>query len=296
MRSSGLADLDAVLAVARHRNFRAAATDLGVSRSALSHAIAAVEARLGVRLFHRTTRSVSLTQAGEQFVADIAPAVADIRGAMEKAGSQRDTPAGLLRINTSTGAARQVMGPILLEYLRRYPDMILDIVTENRLIDIVVEGFDAGFRLAELVPQDMIAIPVGPELRFAVVATPGYFAAHGTPGNPSDLLAHRLIRMRLPSGAIYRWEFERHGEAIEIDAPGPLILDEPNLMIDAARAGVGIAYLSEWNVAFDLAAGTLVRALEDWTPPFPGLCLYYPGRRHVPAGLRALIDLIRELR
>jgi DNA-binding transcriptional LysR family regulator len=174
--------------------------------------------------------------------------------------------------------------------------MILDIVTENRLIDIVVEGFDAGFRLAELVPQDMIAIPVGPELRFAVVATPGYFAAHGTPGNPSDLLAHRLIRMRLPSGAIYRWEFERHGEAIEIDAPGPLILDEPNLMIDAARAGVGIAYLSEWNVAFDLAAGTLVRALEDWTPPFPGLCLYYPGRRHVPAGLRALIDLIRELR
>jgi DNA-binding transcriptional LysR family regulator len=296
MLSSGLADLDAVLAVARHRNFRAAATDLGVSRSALSHAIAAVEARLGVRLFHRTTRSVSLTQAGEQFVADIAPAVADIRGAMEKAGSQRDTPAGLLRINTSTGAARQVMGPILLEYLRRYPDMILDIVTENRLIDIVVEGFDAGFRLAELVPQDMIAIPVGPELRFAVVATPGYFAAHGTPGNPSDLLAHRLIRMRLPSGAIYRWEFERHGEAIEIDAPGPLILDEPNLMIDAARAGVGIAYLSEWNVAFDLAAGTLVRALEDWTPPFPGLCLYYPGRRHVPAGLRALIDLIRELR
>jgi DNA-binding transcriptional LysR family regulator len=296
MRSSGLADLDAVLAVARHRNFRAAATDLGVSRSALSHAIAAVEARLGVRLFHRTTRSVSLTQAGEQFVADIAPAVADIRGAMEKAGSQRDTPAGLLRINTSTGAARQVMGPILLEYLRRYPDMILDIVTENRLIDIVVEGFDAGFRLAELVPQDMIAIPVGPELRFAVVATPGYFAAHGTPGNPSDLLAHRLIRMRLPSGAIYRWEFERHGEAIEIDAPGPLILDEPNLMIDAARAGVGIAYLSEWNVAADLAAGTLVRALEDWTPPFPGLCLYYPGRRHVPAGLRALIDLIRELR
>jgi DNA-binding transcriptional LysR family regulator len=296
MLSSGLADLDAVLAVARHRNFRAAATDLGVSRSALSHAIAAIETRLGVRLFHRTTRSVSLTQAGEQFVADIAPAVADIRGAMEKAGSQRDTPAGLLRINTSTGAARQVMGPILLEYLRRYPDMILDIVTENRLIDIVVEGFDAGFRLAELVPQDMIAIPVGPELRFAVVATPGYFAAHGTPGNPSDLLAHRLIRMRLPSGAIYRWEFERHGEAIEIDAPGPLILDEPNLMIDAARAGVGIAYLSEWNVAADLTAGTLVRALEDWTPPFPGLCLYYPGRRHVPAGLRALIDLIRELR
>jgi DNA-binding transcriptional LysR family regulator len=296
MRSSGLLELDAVLAVARHRNFRAAATDLGMSRSALSHAVAALEAKLGVRLFHRTTRSVSLTQAGEQFVGDVAPAVADIRGAMEKAGSHRDTPTGTLRLNTSTGAARLMMEPLILEYLRRYPDMKVDIVTENRLIDIVVEGFDAGFRLAELVPQDMIAVPVGPDLRFAVVGSPGYFEKHPKPRNPADLLRHRCIRIRLPSGAIYHWEFERHGEEIKIDVDGPLILDEPHLMLDAARAGVGLAYLSEWNVAADLTAGVLVRVLEAWTPPFPGLCLYYPGRRYVPAGLRALVDLIREQR
>jgi DNA-binding transcriptional LysR family regulator len=174
--------------------------------------------------------------------------------------------------------------------------MKVDIVTENRLIDIVVEGFDAGFRLAELVPQDMIAVPVGPDLRFAVVGSPGYFEKHPKPRNPADLLRHRCIRIRLPSGAIYHWEFERHGEEIKIDVDGPLILDEPHLMLDAARAGVGLAYLSEWNVAADLTAGVLVRVLEAWTPPFPGLCLYYPGRRYVPAGLRALVDLIREQR
>ncbi|WP_213737189.1 LysR family transcriptional regulator [Bradyrhizobium sp. dw_411] len=294
MRASGLVELDAVLAVARHRGFRTAAIELDMSRSALSHAVAALEAKLGVRLFHRTTRSVSLTQAGEQFVAGVAPALSQIRDAMEQAGSHRDTPAGTLRLNTSTGAARQMMEPIILEYLRRYPDVTVDIVTENRLIDIVVDGFDAGFRLAELVPQDMIAVPVGPKLRFAVVGSPVYFESHQQPHTPADLLQHRCIRMRLPSGAIYHWEFERHGEEIEIDVNGPLILDEPHLMLDAARAGVGLAYLSEWNAGPDLANGALVRVLEDWTPPFPGLCLYYSGRRHVPAGLRALIDLIRE--
>ncbi|WP_213775765.1 LysR family transcriptional regulator [Bradyrhizobium sp. dw_78] len=294
MRSSGLVELDAVLAVARHRGFRTAAIELDMSRSALSHAVAALEAKLGVRLFHRTTRSVSLTQAGEQFVAGVAPALSQIREAMEQAGSHRDTPAGTLRLNTSTGAARQMMEPIILEYLRRYPDMTVDIVTENRLIDIVVDGFDAGFRLAELVPQDMIAVPVGPKLRFAVVGSPVYFENHQQPNTPADLLQHRCIRMRLPSGAIYHWEFERHGEEAAIDVNGPLILDEPHLMLEAARAGVALAYLSEWNVAPDLASGALVRVLEDWTPPFPGLCLYYSGRRHVPAGLRALIDLIRE--
>jgi DNA-binding transcriptional LysR family regulator len=190
--------------------------------------------------------------------------------------------------------AEQGFRPLVFEYLRRYPDMTVDIVTEGRLVDIVVDGFDAGVRLAELVPRHMIAVPLGPDQRFAVVGSPIYFKQHPKPRTPADLSRHRCIRSRLPSGGIYRWEFERHGEALAIDGEGPLILDEPNLMLAAARAGFGLAYLTEWNVAADLAAGSLVRVLDEWTPPFQGLSLYYPGRRHVPTGLRALIDLIRE--
>ncbi|SDP39379.1 DNA-binding transcriptional regulator, LysR family [Rhodoferax sp. OV413] len=294
MRSSGLTELEAVLAVARHRSFRAAATELAMSSSALSQTVAALEARIGVRLFHRTTRSVSLSEAGEQFVAEVGPALSAIRGALEQASSHRDTPAGTLRINTSVGAARQVMAPIVLEYLRRYPDMQVDIVTEGRLVDIVVDGFDAGIRLAETVPQDMVAVPFGPSQRFAVVGTPAYLAAHPAPRTPADLATHRCVRSRMPSGAIYRWEFARHGESQQVDVQGPLTLDEPNLMLEAALAGVGLAYLTEWNVAPYLADGRLQRVLQDWTPPFAGLCLYYPSRRHLPAGLRALVALIRE--
>jgi DNA-binding transcriptional LysR family regulator len=293
MKTSGLGELEAVLAVARHRSFRAAATDLGVSTSALSHAVAALEARIDVRLFNRTTRSVSLSEAGVQFVDTIAPALSTIRVAIEQVGNFRDTLSGKLRINTSAGAAKQAM-PLFIAFLQRYPEMKLDIVTEGRLIDIVVEGFDAGIRLAETVPQDMIAVPFGDRQRFAVVGSPAYFAQHKPPRTPADLNAHDCIRTRMPSGAIYQWEFERHGESVRIDGKGALTLDEPGLMLAAARAGLGLTYLTEWNVAADLEAGTLVRVLEDWTPPLDGLCLYYPGRRHVPAGLRALINMIRE--
>jgi DNA-binding transcriptional LysR family regulator len=293
MKTSGMGVLEAVLAVARHRNFRAAATELGVSTSALSHAVAGLESRIGVRLFNRTTRSVSLSEAGAQFVHSVAPALSTIRVAIEQAGRLRDTVSGVLRINTSAGAARQVM-PLLIEFLQRYPEIRLDIVTEGRLIDIVADGFDAGIRLAETVPQDMIAVPFGDTQRFAVVGSPAYFARHKPPRTPGDLHAHQCMRVRMPSGAIYHWEFERHGEAVRIDAKGSLLVDEPGLMQQAARAGFGLAYLSEWSVTTDLQAGTLVRVLEEWTPPLDGLCLYYPGRRHVPAGLRALIDLIRE--
>ncbi|MDR6290450.1 MULTISPECIES: LysR family transcriptional regulator [Inquilinus] len=295
MHRSGLVELEAVVAVARRGNFRAAAADLGMSSSALSHAVRGLEARLGVRLFNRTTRSVSLSAAGEQFVAGVAPALSDIRGAMEAVNRHRDTPAGTLRLNTSAGAARRILTPIILEYLRRYPEMKVDLVTEGRLIDIVVDGFDAGIRMAETVPGDMIAVPVGGALRFAVVAAPAYFADRPRPQTPGDLMAHRCIRARMPSGVIYRWEFERRGEALALDVPGPIILDEPTLMIEAALAGLGVAYLSEWSVLADIAAGRLVRVLEDWTPSFAGLALYYPGRRHVPAGLRAFIDLVREV-
>jgi DNA-binding transcriptional LysR family regulator len=293
MKTSGLGELEAVLAVARRRSFRAAANELGVSTSALSHAVAALEARIGVRLFNRTTRSVSLSEAGAQFVDSVAPALSTIRVALEQAGSFRDTPSGTLRINTSVGAAHQAM-PVFIAFLQRYPEMKLDIVTEGKLIDIVVEGFDAGIRLAETVPQDMIAVPFGDTQRFAVVGSPAYFEQHKPPRTPADLAQHRCIRTRLPSGAIWQWEFERHGETVRVDGKGALTLDEPGLMLAAARAGLGLTYLTEWTLAADLEAGTLVRVLEDWTPPLDGLCLYYPGRRHVPAGLRALIAMIRE--
>lgn len=292
--ATGLTEYEAVAAVARLGSFRAAATELGMSSSALSHAVAALEARLGVRLFNRTTRSVSPTDAGEQFIARIAPALADISGAIEGINSHRDTPAGTLRINTSAGAARMILTPIILEYLRRYPDMHVTLVTEGRLVDIVGQGFDAGIRIAEAVPQDMIAVPIGGDIRMMVVASPDYLTKHGRPQAPADLHQHQCIRARMATGAIWRWEFERHGEAVDIDVKGALTLDEMTLMLEAALAGVGLAYLNQWSVREHISAGRLTPILEDWCPPYPGLCLYYPGRRHVPAGLRALIDLIRE--
>ncbi|MBM6595219.1 LysR family transcriptional regulator [Microvirga pudoricolor] len=296
MARTGLTEYEAVMAVARHRSFRAAATELGLSTTALSQTVAALEARLGVRLFNRTTRSVSLTAAGEGFIERLAPAVAAIREAEEAVNSHRDTPVGTLRLNTSVGAARQILQPIVFAYLRRYPQMKVDIVTEGRLVDIVADGFDAGIRLLEAVPQDMIAVAFGPDQRLVVVGSPDYLAQNPAPQAPADLLAHSCIRSRLPSGSIWRWEFERRGEEVTVDVQGPLTLDEAHLMQDAARAGIGLAYLSEWNVAEDLKSGRLVRVLDEWTPSFQGLCLYYPGRRHVPAGLRAFIGLIKAVR
>ncbi|MDB5365575.1 MAG: HTH-type transcriptional regulator [Rhodospirillales bacterium] len=292
---SGLNEFEAVVAVARRGNFRAAAAELGMSTSALSHAVAALEARLGVRLFNRTTRSVALTEAGDQFVARVAPALGEIRFAMEGVNQHRDTPAGTLRINTSLGAAQHLLTPLFLEYVRLYPEMKLELVTEGRLIDIVADGFDAGIRIAEAVPADMIAVSIGPEIRSGIVASPSYLKDKKRPRVPADLMAHRCIRARMASGKIYRWEFERRGQVLTLDVPGDLTLDESGLIREAALAGLGIAYLTDWTVASDVAAGRLVRMLEDWTPPFPGLCLYYPGRRHVPAGLRAFIDLARKL-
>ena len=294
MRQGRLIELEAVVAVARRRSFRAAAAEVGLSTTALSQLIAGLEARLGVRLFNRTTRSVAPTEAGEAFVARITPALVSIDEAVEAVNSHRATPAGTLRLNTSAGAARQILTPVILQYLRRYPQMSVDIVTEGKLVDIVTDGFDAGFRIAEAVPADMISVPLGPDQRMVVVGSPGYLAARDPPRAPQDLKAHECVRARMASGNVYRWEFEREGESVAVEVFGRLTLDEMSLIREAALAGVGLAYLSQWSVAEDLTAGRLVQLLDDWTPAFPGLCLYYPGRRHVPAGLRALIDLIRE--
>ncbi|WP_315832107.1 LysR family transcriptional regulator [Bradyrhizobium prioriisuperbiae] len=294
MLQTGLFELNAVATISAHRSFRAAAAELGISPSALSHAIAGLEKRLGVRLINRTTRSVALSEAGERFLARVRPALSEIAGAMEDVNAFRDTPAGTLRINLKERAAHQILRPVVAKFLRRYPDMNVELVLEGRPIDIVAEGFDAGVRLAESVPLDMIAIPCGPDSRFIVVGAPAYFARASMPLTPADLLSHECIRRRMPGGKLYRWEFEKRGEEITMDVPGRLTLDNDGLMIEAALEGLGLAFLSDFWVADHLAAGHLQAVLEDWTPPFPGLRLYYPGHRHMTAGLRAFIALMRE--
>ncbi|OWQ43939.1 LysR family transcriptional regulator [Roseateles noduli] len=301
MQKDSLTEFEVVLAVARRQGFRPAAVELEMSTSAVSNAVAGLEARMGVRLFHRTTRSVSLTEAGRRFVERVGPAVAQIQEAVAAADDRAGAPSGTLRLNSSLGAAQMVFRPVLAEFLRRYPDVTLDVVTEGRLVDIVAEGFDAGLRLAPQVPRDMIRVPIGLPLRMAVVGSPDYFERHGLPSTPADLARHACIRARMPSGLPSPWEFAqakrgKQAAAREaLDVPGPMVLDSPLLMLEAARAGLGLAQIAEWYVAEDIASGRLRRVLDDWAAPLPALCLYYSGHRHIPATLRALIDLIHEV-
>lgn len=293
IRASQL-ELEAVVAVARHGGFRVAARELDMSSSALSHAVAALETRLGIRLFNRTTRSVALSAEGEQFVADVAPALATIHAAMERMDDSRAEPSGVLRLNLTLGAARMILAPLVFEYMRRHPQVSVDMVTEAALVDIVGQGFDAGVRLQEFVPPDMIAVPITRPIRSIVVGSPAYFAGRKRPKTPAELAKHRCIRRRTGNGGIYRWEFEKHGEAITVDVPGQLTLDEEDLMLQAALAGQGLAYLSDVVTADHVQAKRLLTVLEDWSPAYPGLCLYYPSRRNIPAKLRAFISLIQQ--
>jgi DNA-binding transcriptional LysR family regulator len=295
MYRPGLNDLDAVLAVARRSSFRGAALDLGMSTTALSSAIAKLEAHLGVRLFNRTTRSVSLTDAGRAFVEQVAPGLEDIRGAMDAARSQQSKPSGMLRINTFAMAAREILAPLVLEYIRRYPDVHVDVVTEGRLVDIVADGFDFGVRMADLVPTDMIAIPLGKPQRYAIVAAPSYLKLHGRPRVPLDLLRHRCVRVRLPNGSLFRWELRKRGRTALIDVTGPITLDEASLSRIAVLDGIGLGFFMEPDVRGDIEAGRLVRVLEDWTPDRTRLCLYYPGRRNASAAHKAFVALAREV-
>ncbi|APW43089.1 LysR family transcriptional regulator [Rhodoferax saidenbachensis] len=295
MTRAGLIELNAVVAVATHRSFRKAAAELGVSPSALSHAVASLEKRMGVRLFNRTTRSVTPSEAGEQFLSRVSPALSEIRDAMTGVNEFRDTPVGTIRLNASEAAAQMVLEPLVLEFLRRYPDMRVDLVTEGRLVDVVAEGFDAGIRQAEFVPLDMVAVVCSPPIRYVVVGSPRYFLEHGEPLHPNDLRGHRCIRNRLPSGALYRWEFQQGEETIAIDPSGPLTLDNYNLRISAALQGAGLTWVNAWAVSPHVASGQLIPVLQSWSTSSPGLRLYYPSQRNVPAGMKAFIALVREV-
>src|SRR4051812_10421685 len=261
---TALVELNGVVAVAAHRSFRRAATELGVSPSAVSHAVAALEDRLGVRLFQRTTRSVALTEAGERFLQRVRPALSEIANAMEDANEFRDKAAGVLRINASEAGAEFIHAPVVLPFLKQFPDMEIDLVTEGRLVDIVAEGFDAGIRLRDTVPLEMVAVPFGPPIRWVVVGSPRYFAKRSKPHAPSDLLKHACIRGRLPSGATFRWDFTRRAESTAFDVKGPLTVNvaQSSLALQACLAGLGLAYLAESAVAAHVKAGRLIRVLD----------------------------------
>jgi len=290
-----LVELSAFTAIARHGSFRAAADELGVSPSTLSHMIRALEERLALRLFNRTTRSVVATEAGERLFRSLAPVLGGLEAALDDLRALHERPSGTVRINASLRAAEMLMRRIVPAFLERYPDVQVDLVTDGRWVNVVAEGFDIGARLGEAVPQDMIALPFGGEERFVAVASPAYLAANGTPKAPGDLAAHRCIRFRLPSGKIYRWEFEHRGEEFTVDVTGPITLDTMPLAATAAAAGLGIAFVALDLVRAEIADGRLVQIMADWTPPFPGMHLYYPSRRLLPSGVRAFIDLVREL-
>lgn len=294
MAANTLTDLDAALTVARLGKFRTAALELGVSTTALSNAVGKLERKLGVRLFNRTTRSVSLTEAGRQFVAQVEPAVRDINAAMDAARGQQTTPSGTLRINAFPTAAREIFSWLVLPFVREHPQVHIDVVTEGRLVDIVAGGFDFGVRSADHVPVDMIALPLGRPRRNVVVGSPDYLAAHGTPRIPQDLASYSCLRVRLPNGAIHRWAFQKDGQSAHIDVEGAMTLDEASLARTAALASVGLTLAMESDVRDDIDAGRLVRVLEDWTPILAPLSLYYPSRRNPTAAFKAFLDCARR--
>jgi len=294
MTSANLNDLSAFVAVAKTRSFTKAAAQLGVSQSALSQTIRGLEERLGVRLLTRTTRSVAPTEAGERLLRSLAPQFEEIDAAIAALSELRDKPAGSIRISTHEHPAKSVLWPALATLLPDYPDIRVEVVMDYGLTDIVAEGYDAGIRVGEQVAQDMIAVRIGPDLRMAVVGAPAYFATRKRPKVPQDLTAHGCINLRLPTyGGLYAWEFEKNGRALKVRVEGQVVLNNTGLMLDAALAGFGLAYLPETQVEAHVAGGRLVRVLADWCPAFSGYHLYYPSRRQPTAAFALLVDALR---
>ncbi len=293
MRRGDLDDLAAFASVARHRSFTRAAAELGLSPSALSHAMKALEARLGVRLLARTTRSVAPTAAGAQLLRTLDPALDQVAAGLASLADWRGAPSGAVRLATFGYAARTILAPRLTQFLLDHPDVSVEVIVEDRLIDLVAGGFDAGIRLGESVERDMVTVRVGPDLRTVVVGTPAYFARHEAPLTPADLDRHICVNYRLlGGGGLLPWEFEEAGRDVRFKVSGQLTVNDEVLAAAAVRAGAGLGYMMEHDVADEIADGRLVQVLADWCPSYPGCRLYYPDRRVTPA-LRALIAALR---
>lgn len=294
MRREELADLNAFAMIAAERSFTRAAAKLGTSQSALSYSLKRLEERLGVQLLTRTTRSTVPTEAGERLLRTLTPAFDQIAAELASLTALRDTPAGTFRITTSDHAAETLLWPKLAETLRDYPDITVELVVDNGLTDIVTERFDAGVRLGEHVTKDMVALPIGPDIRAAIVGSPAYFARHGVPLHPRDLVQHRCINIRFPTrGGLYAWEFEKDGQELRVRVQGQLVFNRITPILHAAEDGLGLAYALEDHALPLIAAGKLVRVLEDWCAPFAGYHLYYPSLRQITPAFAVLLDALR---
>jgi len=295
MSDVDLADLDAFAAVARARSFRSVARLRGVSASSLSEALRRLEARLGVRLLNRTTRSVTPTEAGQRLLERLAPALGEVSAALEAVNDFRDSPTGTLRLNVPTAVARLVLPSIVGPFLAAHPGISLEVTTDDTFLDVLAAGFDAGIRYDERLEKDMIAVPIGPRVqRFVVAASPAYLAAHGRPRHPKDLLNHACIRHRFASGVMHPWEFERDGEVVKISPTPRVIANNIDLEIAATIQGLGLIATFAGFLDSHLKSGTLEPVLEEWLQPFSGPFLYYASRRHMPAPLRAFVDFIKR--
>lgn len=275
-----LPELSIFVVVAEKLNFSAAARELGVTTSALSHSIRKLEERMGLQLFIRTTRSVALTEAGGELYQRAVPAINDLEQVVSDLVSSRDKPSGTIRISTAEAGAKPLIQRMLPEFLKTYPDIHVEFVVDTRYVDIIADGFTAGIRLAEDVPVDMIAIPFGPEMRFMAVASPSYLAEKGVPLAPADLDRHHCIRYRFSSGTLYHWEMERHGQNTTINVNGPMTLGNTNLMVEAALGGIGIAWVPDYQAHTLIESGKLIQVLPEWSPYLGRLCLYYPANRN----------------
>ncbi len=296
MTRPSLNDLTAFVAVATHRSFRRAADELGTAPSTLSHAMRGLEDRLGVRLLNRTTRSVSPTEAGLELLSRLQVTLASLDEALDAVSALRGNVAGTVRINAPRVAATLLVREVLPRMAKQFPDVTVDLVVEGRLVDIVSGGFDAGVRLIESIPKDMIAVPLARPIGFVCVASPAYLERAGAPTTPDELQQHRCIGHRMPSGKLYRWEFERAGQELTVDTNGPVVLDDEGLMADAAAQGLGIAYVASWAAEAALAEGRLRTVLSAWTHEPGQVAVYYPGHRAVPPALRAFLDVVRDVK